>query len=288
MQMDSSPRSRLLGVVAVLAAGLAAGARGAEAPSGAPAATIEVADSSASPWRLGVAVGYGLRTNPVLQSEDIPVLVDLDVAWFGDRFFFDNGDAGFTLADNSALTVSLVGRVNSDRVFFGKTDTRFVQVTAAGQALQTPTLVEVPDRDYAVELGVEILADGRWGLLQLAAHRDVDGTHGGYEIFADYGFAWRRQRWLVQPSVGFAYKSSNLNDYYWGVRPEEANAALPAYRAGSGTNLHAKVSVSYQINRQWAAAGAAEYEGLNAAASASPIANEDGVVGYFVGMSYRF
>src|SRR5689334_217793 len=35
-------------------------------------------------WRLGAAVGYGERTNPLIQSDDIPVLVDLDVAYFGD------------------------------------------------------------------------------------------------------------------------------------------------------------------------------------------------------------
>src|SRR5690349_15759272 len=43
-------------------------------------------------WRLGAALGYGKRTNPLIQSEDIPVVVDLDIAYFGDRWFFDNGD----------------------------------------------------------------------------------------------------------------------------------------------------------------------------------------------------
>jgi hypothetical protein len=41
-------------------------------------------------WRFGIALGFGERTNPLVQSEDIPVLVDLDIAWFGERWFFDN------------------------------------------------------------------------------------------------------------------------------------------------------------------------------------------------------
>ena len=88
-------------------------------------------------WRLGVAFGYGQRTNPLIQSDDIPVLVDLDIAWFGKRWFFDNGDVGFTLFDRSSSTTSLVARVNDDRVFFGKTNTRYVNFAYAGNGFTT-------------------------------------------------------------------------------------------------------------------------------------------------------
>ena len=66
------------------------------------------------------------RTNPLIQSEDIPVIVDLDIAWFGERWFFDNFDLGFALIDNARFTTNIVARVNSDRAFFGKTNTRYV------------------------------------------------------------------------------------------------------------------------------------------------------------------
>jgi outer membrane protein len=256
------------------------------------------ADAGAqSPWRLGVALGHGVRTNPLIQSDDVPVAVDLDIAWFGERFYFDNLDAGFTVIDNDAVTVNAVGRINSDRVFFGKTDTELVTIGAAiGQAtaftagalLAEPTELTVPDRDYAVELGIEVLTDGRWGQLQLAAHHDASRTHDGYEVFLDYGYGWRRQRWSVESSIGFAYKSDELNDYYWGVRPDEANAALPAYQAGSGVNPHLKLAASYQLTRHWAIAVSAEYERLATEAAASPIVADRDVVGYFAGAHYRF
>ena len=253
--------------------------------------------AQSSPWRLGVALGDGLRSNPLIQSEDVPVAVDIDIAWFGERFFFDNFDAGYTMIDSDAVTVNVVGRVNSDRVFFSKTDTEFVQVSAAigqatsfvpGLALAQPTELTVPDRDYAVELGFEVLAEGRFGQLQLAAHHDASGTHGGYEIFVDYGYRWRRQRWSIASSVGFAYKSAELNDYYWGVRADEANAALPAYQAGAGLNPHLELAVSYQLTRHWSVAITAQYERLATAAAASPIVAERNVVGRFAGVRYRF
>ena len=82
-----------------------------------PAAAAE------SPWRLGIAAGYGERSNPLVLSDDIPIAIDIDIAWFGKRFFFDNGDLGYTFANNELVTGSLVARFNSDRVFFGKTET---------------------------------------------------------------------------------------------------------------------------------------------------------------------
>ena len=123
-----------------------------------------------SRWQLGVALGNGLRTNPLIQSDDFPIIVDIDIAWFGDHFFFDNGDLGLTVIDNKLVTASVVARFNSDRVFFGRTDTKFVTFDLAGQPLATATQLSIPDRDYAVEMGIEILADGLWGQLQMTAH----------------------------------------------------------------------------------------------------------------------
>lgn len=248
----------------------------------------EPAAKEESRWRLGIGLGYGLRSNPLVQSDDIPIVVDIDIAWFGERFFFDNGDIGVTLVDNEFLTASVIGRANSDRVFFGKTDTRFVTVDLAGMPLAEAVELTIPDRDYAVELGLELLAGGRWGDLQLAAFHDVSSTHGGYELYVDYGRGWRNQRWYFEPSFGLSYKSDGLNDYYWGVSPDESTVALPPYQAGSGVNMHARLFLSYQIDRRWAFALVGEFERLNDEAAASPIVADRDVLGYFAGFGYRF
>jgi outer membrane protein len=254
---------------------------------GSPAGSQE-AELPESRWQLGVALGYGLRTNPLVQSDDIPIIVDLDIAWFGEHFFFDNGDLGLTFVDNDYVTTSLVGRVNSDRVFFGRTDTKFVTVDLAGQALASPTQLSVPDRDYAAELGLELLADGRWGFLQLAAFHDVSGTHEGFEIEVDYGYGWRNQRFYFEPSFGLSFKSEDLNNYYWGVPADEIGPALPGYTAGSGVNVFARLQFSYQISRSWMFSFVGEVERLNGEAATSPIVEEQNVYGYFAGFGYRF
>ncbi len=251
-------------------------------------ASEQPAESQESRWRLGIALGYGLRSNPLVQSDDIPIYVDLDIAWFGDHVFFDNGDLGVTFADNTALTASLVARVNSDRVFFGYTDRRFVSFDLAGIPLAEDVAFEPPDRDYAIELGVELLTDGDWGALQLSAFHDVSGTHGGFEVYADYSYGFRAQRLYLEPSVGASYKSADLNNYYWGVTPEEAGLVAFPYEADAGVNWHARLMLGYQLSRQWAFSLVTEYERLNDEAAGSPVVETQRVLGYFAGLSYRF
>ena len=148
--------------------------------------------------------------------------------------------------------------------------------------------IVVPDRDYAGELGVELLTDGPWGTLQLAAFHDVSGTHKGFELEADYARGWRNQRVYIEPSVGLSYKSAALNDYYWGVKPGEIGSNLPGYEAGSGVNAFARLQFSYQINRSWTFSFVGDVERLNDEAANSPIVDDDYIFGYFAGFGYRF
>lgn len=241
-----------------------------------------------SPWRLGAALGYGERSNPLAQSDDVPIVLDLDIAYFGERFFFDNGDLGVTFIDNANVTMSAMARFNSDRVFFGRTDTKFVNFDLAGAPLTEAVELTIPDRDYAIEAGVEILSDGRWGFLQLSAFHDVSGTHEGFEVDASYGFGFRRGNWYIEPAIGLAYKSEDLNTYYWGVRADESGDALPAYSAAAGVNPRLRLRAAYYFSREWSFALSAEYERLNDEAAASPVVERDSVLGYFAGLAYRF
>ena len=241
-----------------------------------------------SRWRLGAAVGYGVRTNPLVQSDDIPIVLDLDIAWFGDHWFFDNGDIGVTFADNKYVTASIVARLNSDRVFFGNTDTRFVAIDAVGGPLTVPVEFKVPDRDHAVELGVELLSDESWGQMQLTAFHDVSNTHDGYEVHINYSYGWRTQRFYIEPSIGASYKSAALNNYYWGVSDDEAGVVILPHEAGAGTNIHARLMLGYQLSRHWSLSLVAELERLNDEAAASPIVQDRHVFGYFAGVAFRF
>jgi MipA family protein len=282
-------------LIALVAAALLAGApelssaesmpQSAAAPGAGSAAPIAV-----SPWRLGLALGYGERRNPLIQSDDIPVALDVDIAWFGQRAFFDNGDLGYTVMNSSSATVNLVARVNSDRVFFGKTNTRLVRIggTSTGAQPSPQVPVRPPDRDYAIELGAELLTDGTWGRLAVSAFADASGTHDGFELSARYDARWHRQRLVLEPSLAVTYKSRALNDYYWGVRPSESNAALPSYSVGAGISAAVHLRGSYHLSRSLRLVGSASYETLSSDVRRSPLVESRGVFGYFAGIAWQF
>lgn len=273
----------------------------------APAATVPLAAAPLAPderrWRLGAAVGFGKRTNPLIQSEDIPVLVDLDVAYFGERWFFDNGDLGLELIDNAVMTTNLVARVNSDRAFFSKTNTRYVTYSlmagGATAAISNPDTglpiteqdalpLKPPRRSYAVELGLEALFDGDWGQASLHAFGDVSNTHDGFELSADYSYRVTRGRLSLSPSVGLSWKSAALNDYYWGVHPDERSATLGGYRAGAGLGWEAGLRANYYLSKSLRLAVSANYERLQHDVAMSPLVRQGYVFGYFAGLGWQF
>jgi MipA family protein len=291
--------------VAPLARGQSDPAGGASAPTTAESPTPVSNAPHAIPaernWRFGVGLGYGQRTNPLIQSEDIPIVVDLDIAWFGERWFFDNFDLGFALVDNSRFTTNVVARLNSDRAFFGKTNTRYVNftVTAGGDQVPIPppasqgavdpsVELKVPDRDYAVELGLEMLFDGEWGHATLRAFHDVSNTHEGYEISADYSYRWILGRFSIAPSLGVAYKSAALSDYYWGVHADEVLPTLQGFQVDGGIGWEAGLRTSYYITKSLRAAVSANYEKLTDNIALSPLVAEPHVIGYFAGLAWQF
>ena len=252
-------------------------------------------------WRLGAAFGYGQRSNPLIQSDDIPVVVDVDIAYFGDRWFFDNGDLGVELFDNRIATTNLVARVNSDRVFFGKTNTRLVNFSImaggatgalsnpeTGELIETPQPLKPPKRDYAVELGFETLFGGEWGQATLRAYHDVSATHDGYEISADYSYRISRGRLSIAPMVGLSWKSADLSNYYWGVHPDEVTAALTGYEARGGLGWEAGLRASYYLSKSLRLALSANYERLQYSVAQSPLVEKDYVFGYFAGLGWQF
>lgn len=45
---------------------------------------------SERPWSFAIAVGKGRQSNPFVASDDVYLTAILDLAWYGERFFFDN------------------------------------------------------------------------------------------------------------------------------------------------------------------------------------------------------
>lgn len=83
----------------------------------AAAGPVAAADDDRS-WQLGIAVGAGKRSNPLANADDIDMNAVIDFSWYGERFFFDNGDLGFLLHESNRFAINWVATYNNERNYY--------------------------------------------------------------------------------------------------------------------------------------------------------------------------
>jgi outer membrane protein len=276
-------------------------------------------------WNLGLALGYGERSNPLISGESIDINAVFDFSWYGERFFVDNGDFGFLLAEHRNYSLNLVATVNNERNFynyltgssFGLQD--LVKITravlppsfVAGEDIVSSVATEqsflasagaprgsnlayvnanaeLADRDTAVNGGLEFLHISRWGDIQAQVLTDVSSTHEGQEAWLSWSHPWYTRNNEFTLTLGAEWKSGNLVSYYYGVLPDEAFVGRAAYDAGSGTNTFVRFAARHAFSPHWHLVGMLEREFLSSAISNSPIVDDDEVDTFFAGLLYQF
>ncbi len=275
-------------------------------------------------WSLGIAFGAGKRDNPLISGDSIDVNYVVDFSWYGERFFFDNGDFGYTLFTGNNWSFSLLGTISNERSYYsyltGKQlslDSLFGSGLVAGPSFEFASIglagnkivddgftvgPELPKeeleernfdarlakRDYAANGGFELLYISPWGDLQAQVLSDVSSVHHGQEAWLSWTKPWFFKNSQVSFTLGLEWQSSNLLSYYYGVRPEEAFSGRPAYESGSGTNQFMRLQASHSLSRHWQVVAMVEREFLSSAISQSPIVDADRIDTFFTGLYYQF
>ena len=126
-------------------------------------------------------------------------------------------------------------------------------------------------RELGVDAGLSAQAGGGWGVAFAEWLRDVSAASHGSELRLGYKYPLRRGRFWLRPHATLSLRSSQLNDYYYGVRPEEARAGRPAYRAGAGLVPELGVFAAYHFTERWRLLAGATLARLPASVHASPI-----------------
>lgn len=234
-------------------------------------------------WNFTVALGAGVRTNPLVNSQDIPLVVIPQFSYYGKRFFIDDFDLGITLAEGSFNTVSLIASPGYDRVFFYRSDFQnFLIVNApAGGNGSGPSTVQFPPRARRVTY----LAGPEWTFKvhgisgQLDILQEITGQRGE-EMRAALGIPLLESAGRLTANVGVTWKSAAIVNYYYG--------APGIYEGGSALNPFCKLGYILPINSKWRFNAFVEYERLAGAIADSPIVAEHHVATMFVGAIYAF
>ncbi|WP_395373041.1 MipA/OmpV family protein [Marinicella sp. W31] len=265
-------------------------------------------------WDFGIGLGYGELSNPFVASDDVPLYAILDFAWYGERFFFDNGDLGFTFVEEEKLGINAILNYSSERIYYSYFNELGIQLRSGASASPGPPFsiedsplirlpqesltegfgsnnivpFDIPDRDFAFNLGVEFLWSGNWGELQTQLTHDISSTHDGAELWMEYRYGWQWGDWSLRPSIGLSWKDQDLVDYYYGIDQDD-NPGIPLFYDGdTTTNYFAGVSTAYRLNSHWSLVGTFRYERLGDEIRNSPLITEDDTTSVFAGLFYRF
>jgi outer membrane protein len=154
---------------------------------------------------------------------------------------------------------------------------------------QTPAVLDgLPKRTPSVDLGIAYRHRANWGNLDAEILHDAGSTSYGTEARFGYSYDWQSGRWHLRPSVTVAHRSSNLNNYYYGVEAAHAHALRPAYMPGAGTNWSLGVYAYYDLTLRWRLLGGVGVNLLDKKVRNSPIVEDRVQPTALIGAAYDF
>jgi outer membrane protein len=148
------------------------------------------------------------------------------------------------------------------------------------------SLLGMASRSPGVDAGAAAQVGGSWGIAFAEVLHDVSATSNGSELRLGYKYPWRSGRFWVRPHAMLAFRDARLNDYYYGVRAEEANAERPAYRAGGGLVPEIGIYAAYSLTERWRLIGGATWARWSKSIVESPIVEQRSDRTVTVGLMY--
>jgi outer membrane protein len=244
----------------------------ASAPVRAQVDTDAIADLIDEPGSAGLGFLYRFEESPYLDEGQRSDLLPLYL-YEGERFYLNADRAGFKFVDDGThrFDVFLARRLEG----FAEDD--------VPDALQG-----MAPRNAGADLGLRYRRTLPWGTLRATALTDVSDSSDGSELRLGYSYTWSGDRWSLRPDISVAFRDSELNNYYYGVEPDEATAERPAYAPGSGTDFTVGLYGTYGFLRNWRLIGGVAVTAHDSVVRDSPIIRDGVQPAIFAGAVYDF
>lgn len=221
-------------------------------------------------WGAGVMAL--LSSNPYRGGDTVARILPM-LTYIGEKLYVTGPRAGYNLFKHSIVSVNA-----------------FAEFKFAGDAFEDENFLEgMEKRRDTVMLGADasLRLKRRWRL-EANASTDILDRHNGQEANLSVSRMFRFDTFSLSPGAGIVWRSSQYNEYYYGVREEEATAERPAYDPGQSVDGFLKLSARYQFNDQWSVIGVGRVEFLSDEIVDSPIIDKKTVNTMFVGLNYAF
>jgi outer membrane protein len=241
-------------------------------------------------WNVSLSLGLGVRTNPLVGERDIPLVVVPQVSYYGDHFFLDNLDFGWTLGERRSSSWSLIATPGYDRVFFDRSDPQNFFIGTVDTITQTtsPSEAAAPAQMRLSPGHPEVtyLAGPEWTFVragvtgQVDALHEITGHNHGNEVRAALGLPLVDGVGSLVADVGFTWKSAAIVDYFYGVPG--------SYQPGAAVNPFLKIGYSAPLRAKWRLTAFVHEERLGDAIAQSPIVAQRYVLTVFAGATRVF
>lgn len=209
-------------------------------------------------WHISLNAGFGVMTNPLKGGSNLPLVLIPEVAYYAEHLFFDNGRLGYTLNPDSSHVINFVSELNPETRFFVDWHPANIFALSSSNSFITSSSVEFKEQQPKLE--VNDLDKRKWALdaglsyhyiygkhvFSAQALSDVSGVHKGWRSALQWQMSHRIGEVYVKPSLGIWYKSSQLNDYFYGVSKKEN--PIEAIAVGSSLQPYAKIDARWPLS----------------------------------------
>ena len=142
-------------------------------------------------------------------------------------------------------------------------------------------------RKSSLDGGINVQFRQQAWLVEAETLIDLLGNSDGQESKLSLAYNLRLGPLLIEPKIGVSYADSNLVDYYYGVRLDEATANRLSYRGSSALNYNTGLSLSNPLLGGMARLSI-EHHWYDSSISNSPLTDRDTGVSAFLSWSKFF
>jgi outer membrane protein len=250
-------------------------------------------------WQVGIAIGVGVKTNPLIDGSNIPLVILPDIAWYGQKAYFDNGELGYQWLEAQKFEFDTFIRLDSERAFFSFLHPANIFLPQIDSATDFPidnaqvpspnlSIKDIANRRWAANGGIRLrylVGKNQW---QFAFLKDITQVHRGHQFTINYSYKWNWQDVGFRMNFGVNWKSAKLIDYYYGVSTRDTTNTVLHYKAASGWQPHISIAVQKPISKNWLWLADLGYQKLPSSMVNSPIIEDSSIQQVFLGVAYRF
>lgn len=243
-------------------------------------------------WQLSLVVGHGELQSPLSDAGHIELSALPSIKYYGKRFYLENTSLGYSLYESPRFAVDLVGRLNSDGLFFPDSGNYLIQSFATVSRFRSvdekrTDMIKPPKRRLSYLGGAAMHWLGPVNI-SLAAYRDISGVHDGNEVAVTTGKRLGFGAIEVGFELGATYQSRALVDYYYGadtIFPWMVEPT-PVYHPGAALNSYFKLESYYQLTEKVSLLATGRLDRLDEEIWQSPFVIRRETHSFYVGLQY--